>query len=275
MKEYKSCIIGGYSLAYNRKGNGEVVLLVHGITTWSFIFENIFHELSKNYDVISLDLLGCGRSDKPANEDLSLKNHAALIKIFVDTIGLNKFHFVGHDLGGGIGQIFTVNNSERVLSLSLINSVAYDFWPVQPIITMRTPIVRQLAMASLEMGMFKLIVKRGLFHKDKLTPELMNQFWSPMKTKEGRKAFLQFAHCLDNKHLLEISDNLVSLRTPVLIIRGDSDVYLSSSIAEKLHHEIRGSKLERISSAGHFLMIDEPNWLIEKLQSFFYESSKK
>lgn len=275
MKEYKSCIIGGYSLAYNRKGKGEVVLLVHGITTWSFIFENIFHELSKNYDVISLDLLGCGRSDKPANEDLSLKNHSVLIKIFVDSLSLNKFHFVGHDLGGGIGQIFTVNNSERILSLTLINSVAYDFWPVQPIITMRTPIVRQLAMASLDMGMFKVIVRRGLFHKDKLTPELMNLFWLPMKTKEGRKAFLQFAHCLDNKHLLEISDNLVSLQTPTLIIRGDSDVYLSSSIAEKLHHEIIGSKLERISSAGHYLMIDEPKWLIEKLQSFLYESSKK
>jgi len=275
MEVHKTCKVNGFSLAYKRKGKGEIVLLIHGITTWSFIFSELIESLSKKYDVIAPDLLGCGWSDKPANEDLSIKNHAAIIKSFADELGLDKFHLAGHDLGGGIGQIFTVNNRSRVLTLSLINSVAYDFWPVQPIIAMRTPIIRQLAMASLDLGTFKMIVRRGLFHKDILTPKLMDQFWLPMKSKEGRKAFLRFAECLDNKHLLEISDNLASLSLPVLILRGDSDIYLSSSIAEKLHEEIKTSQLERISSGGHYIMLDEPVWLTERLTSFFDESRKK
>jgi len=42
---------------------------------------------------------------------------------FVKALGLPKFHFVGHDLGGGIGQIFAVNNPELILDLTVINTV--------------------------------------------------------------------------------------------------------------------------------------------------------
>jgi pimeloyl-ACP methyl ester carboxylesterase len=139
---------------------------------------------------------------------------------------------------------------------------------------MRTPIVRQLAMATLDLGSFKLIVKRGMYYKEKVTTELMNYFWMPMKTKEGRKSFLNFAHCLDNKNLTDIADRLPLLTIPVLIIRGDADIYLSASIAEKLHSEIKHSKLERIATAGHFLMEDEPEWLNQKIIDFLHESKK-
>jgi pimeloyl-ACP methyl ester carboxylesterase len=274
MENYKTIKVQDYTIAYNREGSGESILLVHGITTWSFIFRELFNKLKESYDVISVDILGCGNSEKAFQADLSLKNHSKLINEFTDKIGLHKFHYVGHDLGGGIGQIFAVNYPQKLQSLTLINSVAYDFWPVQPIIAMRTPIVRQLAMATLDLGSFKLIVKRGMYHKEKVTTELMNYFWMPMKTREGRKSFLNFAHCLDNKNLTDIADRLPLLTMPVLIIRGDADVYLSASIAEKLHTEIKRSKLERIATAGHFLMEDEPEWLNQKLIDFLHESKK-
>lgn len=274
MENYKTIQVQGYTIAYKREGSGESILLVHGITTWSFIFRHLFNKLKELYDVTSVDILGCGNSEKAFQADLSLKNHSKIINEFTDKIGLQKFHYVGHDLGGGIGQIFSVNYPQKLHSLTLINSVAYHFWPVQPIIAMRTPIVRQLAMATLDFGSFKLIVKRGMYHKEKVTPELMNYFWMPMKTREGRKSFLNFANCLDNKNLLEIADQLPLVPMPVLIIRGDADVYLSASIAEKLHAEIKHSKLVRIDTAGHFLMEDEPEWLSQTLISFLHESNK-
>ena len=61
-------------------------------------------------------------------------------------------------------------------------------------------------MASLDLGTFKLIVKRGIYHKDRVTDELMDLFMRPMHTVEGRKAFLHFAKCLDNHNLMEIED---------------------------------------------------------------------
>jgi len=89
---------------------------------------------------------------------------------------------------------------------------------------MRTPIVRQFAIATLDFGTFNLIVKRGVFHKERVTDEVMQKFFMPMRTSAGRKGFLHFAKCLDNSHLTEIHDRPRALSLPVLIIRGDADV---------------------------------------------------
>ncbi|MBU0481952.1 MAG: alpha/beta fold hydrolase [Proteobacteria bacterium] len=51
----------GHNLTYYRAGRGSTVLLVHGITTYSFIWRNIFPSLAEHYDVIAVDLLGCGQ----------------------------------------------------------------------------------------------------------------------------------------------------------------------------------------------------------------------
>jgi pimeloyl-ACP methyl ester carboxylesterase len=161
--------ISGHSMAFHREGEGEPVLLVHGITTYSFIWRRIIPLLSTAYDVIAVDLLGCGDSDKPLDVSYAIKDHAERLHEFVTRLGLAKFHFVGHDLGGGMGQIFAVRHPEMLHDLTVINTVAYDFWPVQPIIALRTPVLRLFLMASFDLGTFRLVVKRGLYYKDRVT----------------------------------------------------------------------------------------------------------
>jgi len=265
----EKCPIDGFHIAYHRMGTGEPVLFLHGITTYSFIWNKVAPILSKNYELIIPDLVGCGFSDKPTDIEYSLINHAEFVKQFIEQLGFSKVHFVGHDVGGGIGQIFAVRYPEKILKLVLVNTVGYDFWPVQPIVAMRTPIIRHLAMASLDLGTFKLVLRRAFYNKEYLTPELFDKFWEQMKTKEGRRAFLHFAKCLNNQHLLEISDKLKQLPIPVMIIRGVADVYLDAKISEKLNSEIPGSQLIRFDKAGHFLQQDEPDRLAKTLQEFF------
>lgn len=264
-----SCRVRGHTIAYKESGEGEVVLLIHGITTYSFIWRNIIPLLSKQFRVLALDLPGCGASCKNITEPYSIANHARTIHQFLEVLNIHQAHIVGHDVGGGITQLFAVDHPQMCKTISLVNSVAYDFWPVQPIIAMRTPIVRQLAMASLDMGALRLIVQRGLYHRDKLNQELLDYFWAPMKTREGRKAFLHFAASLDNKHLVEISAQLTRLSMPALIVRGDADLYLSGVIAEKLAENIPTSRLVRIATASHFIQEDEPERLAAELLNFF------
>lgn len=263
------CEFNGHQLAYFRQGQGEVVLLVHGITTYSFIWRNMVPLLEEHYQVIGLDLLGCGASSKQLSAPYSIKNHAHLIAQFLEKLGIDKVHFVGHDVGGGIGQIFAVNYPTALYDLTLMNTVAYDFWPVQPIIAMRTPIIRQLAMATLDLGALHMIVNRGLYYKNRLTPELLEYFSHPMKTKQGRKAFLHFAASLDNHDLLEIKEQLHQLDLPVLIFRGEADPYLSGAIAEKLAANIPNAQLVAIETGSHFIQEDEPEMLAAAMHTFF------
>lgn len=266
------CELDGNKIAYFESGAGEVVLLVHGITTYSFIWKRIAPLLTDRYHVIAVDLLGCGASDKPLDQPYSLKHHARLLRELLGKLGIGKCHFVGHDVGGGIGQIFAVRHPEMLHDLTLVNAVAYDFWPVQPIIAMRTPIIRQFAMATLDLGALRMIVRRGLYHKERLTPELMQDYWAPMQTRLGRKAFLHFAASLDNQDLLEIADDLHRLDLPVLILRGEADPYLSGAIAAKLAENLRRGRLVKIPTGSHFMQEDEPEMIATEIERFFQES---
>ena len=262
--------ISGNVIAYDHHpGDGPTIILVHGITTYRFIWRKLIPYFPENCNIFAIDLLGCGDSDKPLEESYSIKSHAARLEIFVNKLGLDTFHLIGHDVGGGVSQIFAVNHPEWLLSLSLLNSVAYDFWPVQPIIAMRTPILRQIAMASLDFGVLKTIVQRGLFDNKNLTEALMDYFWYPMKTPEGRKAFLHFARCLDNQDLVEIEDDLKKLEVPTLIVRGSADPYLSEKIAHRLHAGIPGSKLEILDNGSHFFQEDIPEEIVKTITENF------
>lgn len=271
VKKYRHSIsINGRELVYYHIGKGEPLLLIHGITTYSFIWRKVIPFLQDKYEIFAIDLPGCGDSEKSVDEDYSLKNHAQILAQFLKKLHVDKIHLVGHDVGGGICQIMAVTYPQLILSMSLLNTVGYDFWPVQPIISMRTPIIRQLAMATLDIGALRFIVKRGLYNGKALTAELMSYFWRPMKTQAGRKAFLHFAHCLNNRDLTDISEQLKQLSIPVLIIRGAKDVYLSKEIADKLHKNITTSRLITIDTAGHFLQEDEPELIVHHLNAFIH-----
>ena len=265
----RSCLVDGVRLRYHEEGQGETVLLVHGITTYSFIWRRVVPLLAKQYRVVSVDLLGCGESDKPLGIRYSLPNHASLLAGFCQQIEAGRVHLVGHDVGGGISQVFAVRYGSQLRDLAQINSVGHDFWPVQPIIAMRTPIVRQLAMASLDIGALRLVVRRGLYHRESLTDELLQLFWRPMRDKAGRRGFLHFADSLDNGDLVGIENNLRALQLPALIIRGEGDLYLSEAISQKLHRDIPDSRLVRIATGGHFIQEDEPEQVASHLLHFW------
>ena len=88
------CDISGNKIAYFRKGQGDPVLLVHGITTYSFIWKRIVPLLESDYEVIGIDLLGCGASSKALDQAYSITNHAHILKRFMESLGISKFHFV-------------------------------------------------------------------------------------------------------------------------------------------------------------------------------------
>lgn len=264
--------VDGHQLAYHRAGEGEFLVLVHGITTYSFIWQQIVPTLAERFTVITLDLLGCGESDMPLDVSYAIQDHATRLHAFLRELGIDRCHLVGHDLGGGIVQIFAVRHPEMLFDLSLLNTVGYDFWPVQPITALRTPVVRQLLMASFDLGTFRMVVKRGLYHKELMTPELMAQFMKPLGTVEGRKAFMHFARCLDNHNLTDIAEELHRLAVPTLVLRGDADPYLSPAIAEKLAHEIPGAVYRRMPTASHFIQLDEPAWVTDQIIGFIEES---
>ncbi len=264
--------ISGHTIAYRRRGEGPPVLLVHGVASYSFLWNEVIETLSPHYDVIATDLLGCGDSDKPEGVDYSIDAQADILIEFISQLGLEQVHLVGHDIGGGVVMLMSVKRPRLILDLTLINPVGYDYWPVQPITTMRLPLIRALTNAIMHQGMMNIVLRRGVFNKERLTRERLDEFWKPLKDKRGKDGFIQLIRCINNQLLTAITDQLRQLPMPTLIIRGDADAYLDQAITQKLADDIPNAQLVRFAHGGHFIQIDCPDEIASTMSRFFARS---
>lgn len=84
---------------------GEVILCLHGQPSWSYLYRKMIPLLSsQGYRVIAPDLIGFGRSDKPAARDnYTYANHVHWLSSFVDRLQLRQLTLVCQDWGGLIG----------------------------------------------------------------------------------------------------------------------------------------------------------------------------
>ena len=85
--------------------DADVVLLLHGEPTWSFLYRKMIPIIVKaGHRAIAPDLVGFGRSDKPASRnDYSFQRHVDWMLSLIDKLKLNRMTLVGQDWGGLIG----------------------------------------------------------------------------------------------------------------------------------------------------------------------------
>ena len=84
---------------------GEVVLLLHGEPSWSYLYRRIIPVLAAaGLRAVALDLVGFGRSDKPASRaDYTYQAHVDWTWAAIEAIGLDAITLIGQDWGGLIG----------------------------------------------------------------------------------------------------------------------------------------------------------------------------
>ena len=71
---------------------------------------------------------------------------------------------------------------------------------------------------------------------------------------------------------MEIADELKRINFPVLIIRGEGDLYLNSIISSRLKEDIPASEFLRVRTGGHFIQEDEPELLVNKISEFYQKN---
>ncbi len=243
--------VDGHRLAYHRAGSGETVILVHGITTYSFIWQDVA-PLLEDYDVIAIDLLGCGESDMPLDVSYAIQDHADRLYEFVQALGIEKFHLVGHDLGGGPPR------SSRCASRDARHPHAHEQRRLRLLAGSAhhrdaNPDRAPAAHGHLRSGHVPpRRAPRGVHNKELVTDALMAQFNMPLATSAGRQAFMHFARCLDNHNLTDIADGAPRADRAHAHHPRRRGPVPSAEIAEKLHAEIPDSTLPALPRRGAF-----------------------
>jgi haloalkane dehalogenase len=118
---------GTLRMAYVRHGPADapVVLLLHGEPSWSFLYRHVMAELAgAGLCAIAPDLVGFGRSDKPAEPgDHSYGRHVEWVRALVfDALDLRDVTLVGQDWGGLIGLRLVAENEDRFAAVVAANT---------------------------------------------------------------------------------------------------------------------------------------------------------
>jgi haloalkane dehalogenase len=104
--------------------NGELIVLLHGQPTWSYIYRNMIPVLAKaGYRVVAPDLIGYGKSDKPAAmADYTYARHVEWVQRFIAQLKLEKINLVVHDWGGMIGIRVAALQPSLIRRLTLMDT---------------------------------------------------------------------------------------------------------------------------------------------------------
>lgn len=105
-------------LPYRRAGNGSVLVLVHGYLGGSRQWAAEIERLRHHFDVIAPDLAGFGDAGHLASPD-NMAAHALAVLATLDRLGIDRFHLLGHSMGGMVAQELVRQAPARVLRLVL------------------------------------------------------------------------------------------------------------------------------------------------------------
>lgn len=108
---------------YVDEGQGEVVLMLHGQPTWSYLYRKMIPIVAANHRVIAPDWIGFGKSDKFIREaDYSFRMHFDAAIAFVEALDLHNVTLVMQDWGGFLGLPLAAHLPDRFARLVVMNT---------------------------------------------------------------------------------------------------------------------------------------------------------
>lgn len=253
-------------LAYTDVGQGDPVVLLHGIPTWSFLYRDVIPLLAPHCRVLAPDLLGHGYSDRRDRFDRSIVAQAKAVLRFLDELGIERATFVGHDTGGGVSLLAAIEHGERVERLVLANIVAYDSWPIDDMLALGNPLWRDKDPGDIAQFITSGLPD-GIRRMDRLTSDFREGIVAPYEDEEGKISLIRNASALNTNHTMALVDRHQEISAPTLVLWGIHDPWQPLHDGERLAQEIPGARLERVD-ASHWLPWDAPREFSSAITAF-------
>ncbi len=273
MDELKFLDLHGDQVAYLDEGQGDVILLLHGMAGSSQTWRAMIRPLSRRYRVIAPDLPGHGSSDKPRS-DYSLGAFAVFLRDLLDELGVTHATVVGQSLGGGIAMQFVYQHPDYCRRLILMNSggLGPDVgWTLRllsaPGAELIMPIIAPPPVLAIGEKVRSWFGKAGI--QSPRGAEIWNAY-SSFADAQTRQAFLRtLRSVVDYRGQAVSALNRLHVATmPVMVIWGDQDAIIPVEHAYSAHETRPDVRLEVLEGVGHFPQVERPMEVVELIDDF-------
>jgi len=238
------------------------VLVLHGWGVGSGSWVEVAESLARDgFRVVCPDMPGFGKSAEP-EKPWKIEDYVKFVEDFAAGLGLEKFYLLGHSFGGGVAAVYAAAHSNKVEKLVLCDSAIIR----KERLDWRQEYAKKMArggkfllglpfMGGILPVARKIIYRFAGVHDYHQTSPLMKKVFQNI-VKEDLSAFAAL------------------IKTPTLIIWGDSDKSTPVEDAYELNKIIPGAKLEIIENCGHNPHRTHNEELVKKISEFLMSNLK-
>ncbi len=240
-------ISDGLRLRYLDTGDGDPIILVHGlgerIEGWKFQT----YEFSKHFRVLALDLRGFGESEIPA-EFTGAEDFARDIFNLMEHVGIEKAHLLGLSMGGIACLAFYKLYPEKVKSLILADTTAYFPEEFRGALSERLRLMDDMGMEGIAAAIAELSIHRD----DPELKKLVRDIIAKNDLNFYRKVTVELARA-------DYRDLLPNIRVPTLVIVGEYDVTTPPELSRYMADRIPGAELRIVKNSAHLAKLENPD----------------
>ena len=248
--------VNGVQLAYERRGRGTPLVLIHGYPLDHHLWDEVVPLLEDTFDIILPDLRGFGES-RTVDSFYTMEDYASDIAGLLDHLGIQKTAIAGHSMGGYVALAFARLFPERVRGLALVSS--------------------QAAADSEErkQGRYNSaaeVADKGIGSVvETMAPKFTSNPGLQALARESMERQKPAAYIGALKAMAERVDStpfLSSSHFPVVLIHGDSDQLIPIDRAREVKVALPKAYFVEINGAGHMPMMEAKEKTAEALKHF-------
>ncbi len=252
--------INGFDLWYEDSGGaGDVILFHHGYTGSHDSWPPIIEQLRGEFRCVMMDGRGAGDSSHP-DDGYTIEQYAADVIALVDALGIERFTYVGHSMGGGIGMWLGLEHADRLDRLVLVTPVGSGGVAV--------PAGMREAAAQLwhDRNADELVRQRIA---GAARPELVDEVQIKERVDRGLSVSVgHYEGSWTSMVEFDVTDRLGELTTPTLMVVGAADGLARANLEDYLR--LPNATLHVFSRVGHFVPSDVPDELADVLRDFMH-----
>jgi len=269
-------------LYYEEAGQGEPVILLHGHSVDCRMWDDVFFKLAKRYRVIRYDLRGYGKSGMPEVGFGYL--HADDLNNLMEALKIRKAHLAGVSLGGMVLTDFVALYPNRVLSATISSGAITNI----PDRSSAPKVAVQLyndTVFALQRQKVQDNLRKGVINLKTDWKRSMKQISGKRYHSIKKKLFRmiddwpawQWTHPEVDPFIGDQADSLLTkqkVHPPILLIIGQHDFDSSKKSMQRMASLCPGARIEQMSNAGHFTVMEYPDDFEKRLEAFINFADK-
>jgi haloalkane dehalogenase len=252
---------GGARSFVREEGEGEPVVLMHGIPVSSYLYRKVLPRLAeRGLRGIAFDLPGLGLAEKREDFDYTWSGLGRWTGAAVDALGIERCHLVLHDIGGPIALEWAVRNRDRVLSLTVLDTLI-DLTNFNRVWTMdlaAPPVVGPLWVATIRPPVARwLFYLQGIADREATPAHEVDAHIALLHRDRGGRSFRKIVRGFELTEEKErlYTDGLREAGWPATILWGEDDPALGADQRDAIAGALGVEP--RVLPAKHFLQEDQ------------------